>query len=257
MLNRLNKIFDGVLHRSQLRRIQRWAQDVPAMDFARLRQTRKKARELQRGLERTLQRAEGRLALPLIGSDLVDAPLHSDWTYRPELWRLPVSPPGLAGVANETRFGAEAVVFHNCDVSELTLRQIRNHLDEDLAPFGVNLDVFRFDGSFLSLVVELPQEAVAGLKRRHLVRFAAQIDYEHPLEVFVRLNVRHGPNTEQLVRELPLGETDVAVDFDLAYSNLNERRIERAWVDIIFEGPDMNQIYLRDVTLSRRPRAEI
>ena len=246
-----------MLHRQQVRRFKRWASAAPAMGLAQLRQMRTRGRDLRRHLDQSLKVAEGRLRLPLVGSELMDVPLHSDWSYRPELWRLPVSPSGVAGVENETRFGSEAVVFHNCERSELTLRQIRNGRDEDLAPFGVALDVFRFDGSFLSLVLELPNEVVAGLKRRHLVRFAAQIAYEHPLEVFIRLNIRHGPNTEQMVRELPYGDTDVAVDFDLAYSNLNEKRVERAWLDIIFEGADMNRIDLTDVTLSRRPRAEV
>ncbi len=43
----------------------------------------------------------------------------------------------------------------------------------------------------------------------------------------------------------------------MAASALDERRIDRAWLDLIFEGPDMNQITLSDVTLSRRPRAEV
>ena len=47
------------------------------------------------------------------------------------------------------------------------------------------------------------------------------------------------------------------VEFDLAYTKVNEKRVERLWVDLIFEGPEMNQIILRDVTLSRRPRAEL
>ena len=47
------------------------------------------------------------------------------------------------------------------------------------------------------------------------------------------------------------------VEFDLAYSNMNERRVEAAWIDLIFEGPEMNQIVLRDLTFSRRPRAQI
>ena len=29
------------------------------------------------------------------------------------------------------------------------------------------------------------------------------------------------------------------------------------WLDLIFEGAEMNQIILRDVSLTRRPRAEI
>ncbi len=83
------------------------------------------------------------------------------------------------------------------------------------------------------------------------------VEMEKPLEIFARLNIKHGPNTEQIVRELPLGAKDVMVEFDLAYTRMNEKRVERAWIDLIFEGPEMNQIVLRDVTLSRRPRAEL
>ncbi|MEJ2029082.1 MAG: DUF6478 family protein, partial [Maritimibacter sp.] len=57
--------------------------------------------------------------------------------------------------------------------------------------------------------------------------------------------------------ELPLGEDDVMAEFDLAYTKLNEKRVESAWVDVIFERPENNQVILRDVTFSRRPRAEL
>ena len=114
-----------------------------------------------------------------------------------------------------------------------------------------------FDGSFLSVVLDLPEESVRGLTLRHVIRLDAVVELEKPLEIFVRLNIKHGPNTEQLVREMPLQSSEAFVEFDLAYSRMNERRIERAWVDLIFEGPEMNQIVLRDVTLSRRPRAEV
>ena len=118
------------------------------------------------------------------------------------------------------------------------------------------MDVFKFDGSFLSLVIELPPEAVEGMTREHLLRVTTIIETEKPLEIFARLNIKHGPNTEQLVRELPLNEANVQVEFDLAYSKLNEKRIERAWLDLIFEAPEMNQVILRDLTLSRRTRAQ-
>lgn len=83
------------------------------------------------------------------------------------------------------------------------------------------------------------------------------VELEKPLEIFARLNIRHGPNTEQIVREMPLNEKDVFVEFDLAYTKLNEKRVERMWVDLIFEDPEMNQITLRDVTFARYPRAEL
>ncbi|MEC9199625.1 MAG: DUF6478 family protein, partial [Pseudomonadota bacterium] len=47
------------------------------------------------------------------------------------------------------------------------------------------------------------------------------------------------------------------VEFDLGYSNINEKRLESAWVDLIFERARMNQITIRDLTFCRRPRAEL
>ena len=69
--------------------------------------------------------------------------------------------------------------------------------------------------------------------------------------------MKHGPNTEQLVRELDFTGDLAVAEFDLFHARINERRIERAWLELIFEGPEMNRIVLRDVTMSRRPRAEL
>jgi hypothetical protein len=106
-------------------------------------------------------------------------------------------------------------------------------------------------------VLDLPEEAARGLRQKHLLRMDVIVEMEKPLEIFARLNIKHGPNVEQIVRELPLNEEEVMVEFDLAYSKMNEKRVERLWVDLIFEGPEMNQVILRDVTFSRRPRAEL
>ena len=151
----------------------------------------------------------------------------------------------------------EVTMFHDCETSELTLRQVRNHRESDLAPYALRMDVFGFDGSFLSLVVNLPDEALEGLRKRHLIRLDTLVQMEKPLAIFARLNIKHGPNTEQIVRELPLNAEQVKVEFDLAYSRLNEKRIEKVWLDLIFEAPEMNQVVLRDLTFSRRRRAAL
>ena len=83
------------------------------------------------------------------------------------------------------------------------------------------------------------------------------IEVEKSIEIFARLNIKHGPNTEQLMLELPLGESEVMVEFDLGYSDINEKRVERMWLDLIFESPEMNQVTIRDLTFCRYPRAEI
>ncbi len=251
------KIIEQLLHEKALRRWRRIATEAPTTDLATLRIHRARAQALEHQLRRILHIADSRLSLPLAGTNAIERPIGTDWAWRPEIWHGRIFPSGTVAAANGTRFGSEARIFHDCPVSELCLRQVRNRHEDVLAPFALRMDVFRFDGSFLSLALELPPDSVAGLRKTHLLRMDMHVEFEKPLEIFARLNIRHGPNTEQLVRELPRREGEVLVEFDLAYSRLNEKRIERMWVDLIFEEPEMNQILLRDVTFIRRPRAEI
>lgn len=254
----MSSLIDALFHRRALRSWTRAAKKADSVDLTTLRQMRRRARELRSRVNSVLHVAESRLALPAIGSNAIQRPLHTDWAYRPELWRGPVRPLGIVAASTKTRYGAELEMFHDCRISELSLRQIRNTREEDLAPFGLRVDVFRFDGSFLSLALELPSEAVVGLERRHLLRLTSEIEVERPLDIFARLNVKNGPNVEQIVRELPTGAgEEMMVEFDLAYTKLNEKRVERMWLELIFEGAEMNQFILRDLALTRRPRAEI
>lgn len=257
MANLGGRMLDAIRYARSRSRWASAASKADRTDLSELRLQRQRARQLRRHLDDLIHVAESRLALPMIGSTAFRRPHGSDWGWRPELWRGPLPTPGLASVQSKSMLGSEVTLFHDCDRSELTLRQLRNRRERDLAPFGLRMDVFRFDGSFLSLVVDLPPDAIAGLKRRHLIRMNTIVEMEKPLEIFARLNIRHGPNTEQIVRELPLHEEDIMVEFDLAYSSMNEKRVEKAWIDLIFEGPEMNQVILRDLTFSRRPRAEL
>jgi len=226
-------------------------------DLSVLRRQRNEARILRQKLDELNYAADSRLALPRIGSSSFPKPAGTDWSWRPQLWRGALPNKGMSSVESKTMLGDEVTIFHDCQISELTLRQLRNTREADLAPYGLRMDVFRFDGSFLSLVLNLPESAADGLLRSHLLRMDAIVEVEKPLEIFARLNVRHGPNTEQIVRELPLQDNSVMVEFDLAYTKLNEKRVEALWVDLIFEGPEMNQVTIRDVTFSRNPRAEL
>ena len=250
-------LLDRLLHKRMVERWKRAAQSADDAELTLLRIQRQQARQLRAQIDALAHVADSRLALPRIGSNTFYRPGGTLWAWRPQLWRGPLVQRGIAAAESKTKLGDEVTLFHDCEISELTLRQIRNTRERDLAPFGLRMDVFRFDGSFLSIVLDFPKEAVTDLKRRHLIRMTSIIEAEHPIEVFARLNIRHGPNTEQIVLELPVKREEVVVEFDLAYSDLNEKRIEHAWVDLIFEGPEMNQVTIRDVTFCRYPRAEL
>ncbi|WP_112311035.1 DUF6478 family protein [Pseudogemmobacter bohemicus] len=257
MAGRLREKLDRLLLRRALARWSANAGEATTVTLDRLRNLRGLARQTRREVDRVLFEAEYRLTLPLIGAGSFRRLPGTDWAWRPDLWKGPIPVPGMTAVEGKSLICEGTTLFHDCRRSELTVRQLRNSREKDVAPFGFRMDVFRFDGSFLSLVLDLPESAAQGLRLRHLIRLDAIVETEKPLEVFARLNIRHGPNVEQVVRELPLDGEEVFVEFDLAYTRVNEKRIEKLWIDLIFEGPEMNQVTLRDLTISRRPRAEL
>ena len=257
MAGKTSRLIEKLAHGRAVRRWARSARYAARTKLSELRAQRNAARLLRTHLDRLIHTADERLALPAIGSTAFPRAHNSDWGWRPELWRGSLSPAGASSVQNKHMIGSEVTLFHDCPLAELTLRQLRNQRAEDLAPYGLRMDVFKFGGSFLSLVLDLPPDAVQGLNKTHLVCMNVIVEMEKPLEIYGRLNIQHGPNTEQMVRELPLDQQDVVVEFDLAYAKINEKRIERAWIDLIFEDPNMNQITLRDLTFSRRPRAAL
>ncbi len=253
----MGKIVDRLIQAIALRHWQKVAQSVDRLDLASLRRKSLQARALRTQLDQLIGETDGRIALPQVGTQKFARPQGTDWFCRPALWCRALPRPGVAAATDRLRLDDQATLFHDCPLSEITLRQIRNRRDDDLAPFGVQLDVLDFRGSFASLVIDLPPEAARELSSTHMFRLGASIETEMPLTIFARLNIRHGPNTEQIVRELPSGRREAEIDFDLGYSKLNEKRIERLWLDLILREPGANQVVLRDLTLARHRRAAI
>ena len=164
------RFLDNRLYAQGLLRWARAAREASSTPLNALRRQRMRARLLKTHLDKLIHTADERLALPMIGSTSFPKPHNADWAWRPELWRGPLPTPGISSVQTKSMLGDEVTLFHDCQHSELTLRQLRNLREADLAPYGLRLDVFKFDGSFLSLVVDLPKEAQQGLKRNHLLR---------------------------------------------------------------------------------------
>lgn len=256
MAGRIRKLLDDW----HLRKVQdRWAAAKDAMaplEAFELRALRNDARGLRRRIDRVIHASDQRLALPLLGAGLPRTPLGTDWAWRPDAWRAPLAVPGAIAESKRTQISDDLALYHDCPLGEIALRQLRNGEEADRAPFGLALDILGFKGGFLSLATNLPDAAVAGLKARHLIRLDAVIDVDRPLKAFARLNVKHGPNVAQIVCELPADGRGKLAEFDLTYARIDETRVERAWLDVIVNDPGLTRIILRDMVLSRRPRAE-
>jgi hypothetical protein len=254
-LGKIRNFFEQRRLDRSLRWWDRQSRVAKTLGFSELRDLRSKARRFRKRVNKINHIAASRLTLPVIGSKAIKKPQGTEWAFRSEVWSGPVSPSGISSIASKSKIGNELEIYHDCAVSEMTLRQVRNKQESDLAPFGIQLDVFNFEGSFLSIAVQMPSHAVEGLKKEHIIRLTLIIDSERPQEMFARLNLQHGPNTEQIVRELDLSTREMYVEFDLFYTNFKETRAHSLWFDLIFESPSMNQITIRDISVIRRRRA--
>ena len=250
-----------VLDQWALRRAQtRWAGAAATagqMDAFALRSLRGEARAMRREIDRVIHATEHRLAVA--GGSVVfpRLPLGTDWSWRADAWSGPLPQPGAVTTAERLAISEDLALYLDCPLREVIVRQMTDGGHGDGAPFGLAIEVLGFRGSFLSLSLRLPEAAVAGLKARHLIRVDSIVDADRTLRGFARLNIKHGPNVTQLVSDLPRDGRQRMVEFDLAYAKLDETRIDRAWLDVIFNDVAGTGMVLRDMVVSRRPRAEL
>ncbi|BAQ71037.1 hypothetical protein NHU_03913 [Rhodovulum sulfidophilum] len=206
--------------------------------------------------DRAIHGTDARRAAFHAAAETARLPLGSDWGFRPAPFADRVKPCAATDIGTAFRLGPQVTLLHDAARAGIAFRQVANSHGGEGAPFGLALEVSGFDGGFLSVVFELPSRAVEGLGRHHLIRLDAALETEAPVDVFARISIRHGPNLAQLVRAVPPDEARIALDFDLAASDLHGHRADRMWLDLLFDGPGMNRILLSDIVLSRRPRAE-
>lgn len=243
------------LERRRLRKVQeRWcsvAAAAPTMDQAALKTWQSRAHAMRREINRLIHAAAVRQAKAAGGRAMPAAPLGTDWSWRPDLWLGPVPVRWFQAQELRTALSNEVELHHDCSLREVVARQTRSDR------YGLALDIYGFLGSFVSVTLILPDAVTEGFKARHLLRLQAAIDCEQPVRAYARLNIKHGPNTEQLVQEFASDARHQVVDFDLAYAKFDEKRVERVWLDMIFDRPAMNAVRLHDIVVSRRPRAEL
>lgn len=237
------------------------AEDVVAMSTGRIGHLTEEALALRASVNRFLMRGDRKAAVSRAALEAMPMPGGTDWRWRPGFMAGQISPRGIAAPESGTRLGERAAVWHDCSERALILDQVQNPRATDLSPYGLRLEVFGFTGTFLSVSVDLPTEALEGLTRNHILRLETSLAVERPINVYARLNIDHGPNTDQLLQLLlgqdrPLHSQQVA-EFDLAYTQMNEKRLEKVWLDLIFEAPRMSAVEMRELFLSRHMRADL
>ncbi len=248
---------DEFLIKRSLRLWSGLTESVHEVEGARLEWLGRQARRMKTHASRVTQIVDGRMALAPHLERPLDLPPSTEWSHRPTPWAVALDPKGHAPARRETAISDDVALYHDCERGEICVRQLQGQTADGVGPFGLQLDVFRFSGSFLSLVVRAPAEAAKGLSRNHILRLAMLVESERPLDMHARLNLKNGPNTEQVSRAVDRGHVATATEFDMAYVPFNEKWAEHIWFDLFLDTPAMNQVVIRDLTLSRRLRADM
>lgn len=196
-------------------------------------------------------------------ADLATLPLPAgtDWRWRPEILNEACRVAGIAGPESGAVIMDGTAIWHDCTARAIIVKQMRNVESTDLAAFGLQIETFMFTGSFLSLALDLPPEVLNGLTQNHIIRLELVVRTEREQECYARLNIGNGPNTEEVLSHLgglPSGNANVQViEFDLALTQMNEKRLDKVWLDLILEKPAMNAVMIREMVFSRHLRANV
>lgn len=234
---------------------------MAAITPARLRRLRVEAVDLRSELDEFVRLSDRRVLASQVDLAAFPLPAGTDWRWRPEILNGVVRQSGLVAPASGAMLTEGTAVWHDCANRALIVRQVRNHDATDLAAFGLRVEAFGFSGSFLSLAIDLPPEVLDGLTHNHIIRLELVLQTESAQDIYARLNISNGPNTEESLRHL--GEAGQGarrpqvVEFDLALTQMNEKRLDKMWLDLIFEKPAMNAAMIREMIFSRHLRANV
>lgn len=250
----------GFLEKQKLRRAMRRATDLALgahrLNPDELEQARRDLQRTRQSVDKADHAVEWAMA-ERQAAEPIDGPEQCDWAWRPQPWTHPVAPHGRVAFPSPATVDSKVTLYHDCPHPELSYRQVPNTRPASASRYAIGMDVYRFSGSFISLVLDLPEPSYAGLTLSHFFAIRLDIDLEQELEIYARLNLQHGPNTEQLVREMDVQGGFALAEFDLAYTQINEKRMEKIWLDLIFEAPKMNRMTIWDVVMTRAPRADV
>lgn len=226
---------------------------------AELAQKQNEAEEYARRLTHIAQIAKNTLGQKARNHPAADyaMPESAYWGYRPDAFVLPLECSAAVAIESPHDLTGGLKIFHDCAHPEIILRQYPIDDPAIASPYGLSLEVFRFDGSFLSMALDLPRDHAASLRLNDIIRVSLEMHMDYPIDLYARLNVIHGPNSEQMVRKMEWDQGCICAEFDMAYSKINDKRIEKVWIDLIFERPSMNLLKMHDFLVLRLARAEI
>ena len=178
-------------------------------------------------------------------------PPKTQWGFTPSL-QSGITQDGISGnILTGTALGPNVTLHHDGDGAQFSIQQTDDY------GTGLVFDFGDFTSDFFSLAFELPLEGVLALGRQDLLRFVLRTQANEPFEAYARLNLCHGPNTEQIVRMINIGAGESFAEFDIFYTEFEQKRATSVWIDLIINDSAHKRIILEEAIILRRARASL
>ncbi|GHA48023.1 hypothetical protein GCM10008927_11210 [Amylibacter ulvae] len=197
------------------------------------------------------------LSTTLTDQIALNAPSKTDWCKRPKTWSASQSRLPIANAEKTQKICDSVILFHDCPLGNIQLEQTTSSQNETTANFALSIKVGKFEGSYLSLVVTLPNDAIIDLSPNHILQSNLLIDCDPSMDIYARLNLQSKSGTQQIIRTFDPTDLGHLVNFDLVGHITQVRVIDKSWIDVSFDNPENQTIVLHDLTCFRRRRAAI
>ncbi len=170
-----------------------------------------------------------------------------EYIGHPTVW-LQRAPSALAESVWRIPGNSEQVrVFHDASQGGVSTTQTAD---------SISLTVATAPASFVSLAIHPSDGLRDALEPRHILSLEGRLQTSLALNIYTRLNLRHGPDTDTITRHHRTRYPQYREEFDIAPTAVGHRPLGHLWLDLIFENPSAATITVSDLTLSLRPRAE-
>ncbi|MEM6934306.1 MAG: DUF6478 family protein, partial [Pseudomonadota bacterium] len=172
------------------------------------------------------------------------------WQFRPDLFSPGEVRPVSGSHENGSQLGQDVSIFHDASDPLYLINRIN--------PVGgtpsLRMTCYRFQGTFLSLAMALPNDQTALLRSGHEMVLEIDADASRPVALDTRLNISIDGEIMVLFSHRIVTQGRRTIIFDLQHLDLRASTVGNAWCDLIFRNPEMIEIELSDLALALRQR---
>jgi hypothetical protein len=169
------------------------------------------------------------------------------WSFTPAIWRSDLWPNATKDAASGSKIGPDCKLFHDARNHAVSWRQ-------DAKIFVLDAD--DFDGSYLSLALEIPEIHRQSISKNSILSVETNASAPDDFGASLRLNLQRGPNIYENWHPLNPQQGSTITDFDMANFGIDPAQAQSAWLDFMVLPRRSFTLSVNSLSISHRQRLE-